>query len=293
MATLDNTITSADLAFAQDIELIAKFTGEFSRLASILGTADVQPLAAGTALYQYKVSGTLGAGQTAEGDEVPLSKYTQTKTAVGDLQLKAYRKLTTAQAVLKHGYEAAVAKTDRKMVGDVRKGILNDFFALLAKGTGTASAKSFKAALIQANAKLNDSMDTTGDALENPVFFANYLDYADWAADAEVHNDGAGSVFGLRYITNLAGVVGTVIFSSQVPAKTIYATDSSNLHVYTMDFNELATSGLQYTTDEQGLIGASHAPAYNRVSCETNIVTGTMMIPEVTNYIVKATISAK
>ena len=291
MPALDNTITAADLAFAQDVQFANAFDQDMSRLVELLGIGSVETLAAGTALYQYKVTGTLGDGQAGEGDEVPLSKYTEKRTPIGELTAKAYRKLTTAQAIQKHGYEHAVEKTDQKMIQDVRGGIVSDFFKLLDKGTGSATGKTFKASMIQANAALADALEKAGDPAEGFVFFANYLDYANWAADHDVHNDGAGSVFGLNYIANLAGIVGTVVFSAHVAKGAVYATPSANIHAYVPDFSALAQGGLAYATGDLGTIGVAHEAAYNRVSCVTNVLAGVNLVPEVTNYIVKATIA--
>lgn len=290
MSALDNQITAADLAFAQDVEFANSFDHDMSRLVELLSIGSPEVLHAGTALYQYEVKGTLGDGQTAEGDEVPLSKYKETKTPIGELETKAYRKLTTVQAIQKHGYEHAVNKTDRRMIQDVRKGIVSEFFALLNNGTGTASGKDFKGTLIQADAVLKDTLEKNGDTSESLVFFANYLDYADWAATNQVNNDGAGGVFGLTYMLNLAGIVGTTLFSASVPKGSVYVTPAENLHVYTPDFAEIEKGGLTYVTGDLGTIGVAHEPAYNRVSCITNVLRGVTIIPEAKNYIVKATV---
>lgn len=290
MAAFENTITAADIAFAQDVEMTQNFDQSFNKLGEVLGLLDVETLAAGAALYQYEVSGKLADSPVTEGDEVPLSKYTEKKTPIGELTPNAYRKLTTAQAVLKHTYEHACMRTDKKMLQDVRKAILTQFFTLLGNGTGKAEGANFKAALIQADAQLADALDKAGDAAEGVVFFANKLDFADWAAGADVSNDGAGSVFGLDYVKNLAGVSGTVVFSSGIAKGTIFATPSDNIHVYTPDFAELAKGGLNYTIADSGCIGVAHEPAYNRVSCITNVLAGAVMVPEYKTYIVKATI---
>lgn len=45
------------------------------------------------------------------------------------------------------------------------------------------------------------------------------------------------------------------------------------------------------TQSANGLIGVSHAPAYDHVSTETNVLTGMLLFPEVKDYIIKTTIS--
>ena len=114
MAALTNTITAADIAKSQDIEMLTNFNGELNRLTEILGLFDPEIVAAGTAMFQYTVTGSLNTSPVAEGDELPLSKYTVTPTQLDPITIKPYRKLTTAQAILKGGYENAIAKTDKK-----------------------------------------------------------------------------------------------------------------------------------------------------------------------------------
>ena len=124
MAALDNTIKAEDIAKSLDVEMTTNFDGQLNRLTEILGMFGVETVSAGTAMYTYTVTDTLETGAVAEGDEVPLSKYEVDKTPIGEIPIKPYRKLTTAQAVLRGGFENAVSKTDRKMVGDARAGLL-------------------------------------------------------------------------------------------------------------------------------------------------------------------------
>ena len=103
MAALDNTVLAENIAAAQDIEMIQNFKGDLDRLTEILGIFGPEVVAAGTTMYQYSVTGTLNATTVAEGDEVPLSEYEVEKTPVASITVKPYRKLTTAQAILKGG----------------------------------------------------------------------------------------------------------------------------------------------------------------------------------------------
>ena len=124
--------------------MLTNFNGELNRLTEILGLFDPEIVAAGTAMFQYTVAGSLNTDPVAEGDEVPLSKYTVTPTQLDPITVKPYRKLTTAQAILKGGYENAIEKTDRKMIGQVRNGILTDFFTFLATAPARRPARAFR-----------------------------------------------------------------------------------------------------------------------------------------------------
>lgn len=287
MAVLDNTVLAANIAAAQDIEMIQNFKGDVDRLSEILGIFGAEVVAAGTTMYQYSVTGSLSTSTVAEGDEVPLSEYNVTKTPVDSIAVKPYRKLTTAQAILKGGYENAIAKTDRKMLAQVRSGILADFFTFLGKGTGTASGAGLQAAFAQGDAELRDTMETNGDEAEALVHFVNPFDIADYLGRANVTTQ---TVFGMQYLESFLGVE-NIFVTNRVTAGTMYVTPVDNIHLYGVDFGSLADAGLTYTVQDGSLIGVHHTPAYNRTSAETYVLTGALMLAEIKDYIVKVTIN--
>lgn len=287
MAALTNTITAADIAKSQDIEMLTNFNGELNRLTETLGLFDPEIVAAGTAMFQYTVTGSLNTTPVAEGDEVPLSKYTVTPTQLDPITIKPYRKLTTAQAILKGGYENAIAKTDKKMIGQVRSGILTDFFTFLGNGTGTATGAGLQATLAQVTAKIQDETEKNDDFSGSIVYFVNPYDIADYLANAQVTTQ---TVFGMTYIQSFLGVE-NIMVTNKVTAKTVYATPVENIHIYGIDFSTLGDAGLAYTTQDGSLIGVHHEGAYNRTSSETYVLSGALFLPEYKNYIVKGTIT--
>ena len=287
MAALTNTITAADIAKSQDIEMLTNFNDELNRLTEILGLFDPEIVAAGTAMFQYTVTGSLNTTPVTEGDEVPLSKYTVTPTQLDPITIKPYRKLTTAQAILKGGYENAIAKTDKKMIGQVRSGILTDFFTFLGNGTGTATGAGLQATLAQVTAKIQDETEKNDDFSGSIVYFVNPYDIADYLASAQVTTQ---TVFGMTYIQSFLGVE-NIMVTNKVTAKTVYATPVENIHIYGIDFSTLGDAGLAYTTQDGSLIGVHHEGAYNRTSSETYVLSGALFLPEYKNYIVKGTIT--
>ena len=287
MAALTNTITAADIAKSQDIEMLTNFNDELNRLTEILGLFDPEIVAAGTAMFQYTVTGSLNTTPVTEGDEVPLSKYTVTPTQLDPITIKPYRKLTTAQAILKGGYENAIAKTDKKMIGQVRSGILTDFFTFLGNGTGTATGAGLQATLAQVTAKIQDETEKNDDFSGSIVYFVNPYDIADYLANAQVTTQ---TVFGMTYIQSFLGVE-NIMVTNKVTAKTVYATPVENIHIYGIDFSTLGDAGLAYTTQDGSLIGVHHEGAYNRTSSETYVLSGALFLPEYKNYIVKGTIT--
>ena len=96
MAVLDNTQKQEDTVVALDVEFAANFNQDLDRLTEILGIFGPEIIAAGTAMYQYKITGTLSAESVEEGDETPLSHYKVEKVSFGEFEIHPYRKLVTA-----------------------------------------------------------------------------------------------------------------------------------------------------------------------------------------------------
>lgn len=295
---LPNAITTEAMNVSLDREMIRSFRQEYDRLAEILGIFAPEVMTAGQTLYQMKITGSLNnakdeeAGTSSgtsyvEGQLVSLSKYQAEKTPVATVDIEPYRKATTAAAINRSGYAVAVNGTDRKMLSNVRAGIISKFFAFLANGTGTATGKTLQEALAMADAKLGDTMETNGDGATDLIHFVNRQDAASYIGNANISTQ---TSFGLMYLADFLGIE-RVFLTNKVSPGSLYATPVENIHIYGLDFANLDSAGLVYTTDESGLIGVAHTPVYNRVSVETHVANGTLMLPEITDYIVKATIA--
>ena len=298
MAAKTNIIKASDIDGALSQEFIRNFKGDYDRLAEILGIFGVSTRAAGTALYQYTVSGSLNNSASdgtssgtayVEGEEVALSKYTVSKSSIGDLSPVPYRKMTTAKAILLDGYEKAVLATDNKMIAQIRAQLISQFFTFLATGTGRpdegATVNTLQKALAYGDAALENAMETNGDNADGAfVHFISRNDAADYLASANITTQ---TLFGMTYIENFLGVE-RVFLTNKIAAGTVYVTPAANIHAYGIDFGELSQGGLVYQVEANGLIGVAHKGAYDYASAETNVMTGLQLVPEVLDYIVKA-----
>ena len=311
MAVITNTTTTTDINYSLDREMVQNFTGEADRLLEILGLLGaVETMTAGQALQQVTITGSLNNAKTdasdlsgdsgavtlgsssgtayVEGDEVALSKYTVAKTPVGVVEVEPYRRLTTAQAILKSGYEVAVLRTDAKMLAQVRAQIISSFFTFLATGTGTSTAGAdLQAMLANMDASLGDTLETNADESDRIIHFINRQDAAAYLGAKDITTQTA---FGMTYMQDFLGIQ-NVFVTNKVAKGTAWCTPAENIHAYGLDFSSLATAGLTYTQESNGLIGVAHTPAYDRVSAETHVVNGMLLFPEVKNYMVKGTIT--
>ena len=123
MAAETNTIMQADLARVRTVDFNYQFTGNLNKLIEALGVTRKIAVQEGATLKALKVVGTLEDGAVAEGELIPLSHYETQEVSVGEVALNKWRKGTTAEAILKGGYDQAVGATTDKMVKDMQKAL--------------------------------------------------------------------------------------------------------------------------------------------------------------------------
>lgn len=285
MAAETNTIMQADLARVRVADFNLQFTGNLSKLTEALGITRKIAVQEGASLKMLKVTGTLESGNVAEGELIPLSHYETEEVAVGEVKLNKWRKGTTAEAILKGGYDQAVGATTDKMVKDIQKTIRGDLFTFMGKGTGTASGANLQAALANGWGKLAVLFED--DAVET-VYFLNPMDVSDYLGTAQVEMQ---TLFGMNYIKNFLGL-GDVFLNSNVPEGKYYATAKENIVLYYVNVGagDIKTAfGL--TTDETGYIGINEYPDKDTARVIDLVLSGVTFFPERQDGIVVGTIA--
>jgi hypothetical protein len=286
-----NLITVQQMTKAREVDLVYQFThNSLQKLIQALGVTRKIPMQEGTTMYVYATSGTLANnGAVPEGEVIPLSRYATTKTPVGEITLKKWRKAASAEAIKKSGYDAAVKDTDTAILRDVEKGIRTDFFTFLngtITGSDTATGVGLQKALANAWGKLQVKFeDDTAEA----VYFLNPTDVATYLGSAQITMQTA---FGMNYIENFLGL-GTVILTSRVTAGTFIATAKQNIIMYYLTMNGDVARAFDLTADELGYIGISSGHAdKTRAQIESLIMDGIQFLVEYPAGVVKGTITA-
>ena len=281
-----NNINAADLAKVRDVDFAERFTAGIDTLMKMLGVTRKIEKKAGEILKVYKVTGTLEDGTVAEGEIIPLSKYQTTYEAIGEAELKKWRKVTTAEAISEKGYGQAVNDTNGKMLKDIQKGIRSNFVTFLGTGNGTAQGVGLQAALAQVWGQMQVLFEDTAVEV---VYFLNPLDVADYLGGAQVTTQTA---FGMSYIENFLGM-GTAILASDVPKGKIYATAAENIVLYYIPVTSAdMAQAFDLTADATGLIGIHTGATYDNLSAETVAASGVGLFAEMLDGIVVGTISA-
>lgn len=280
-----NTIMQEDLARVRVADFNLQFTGNLQKLIEALGVTRKIPVQEGAALKMLKVTGTLESGVVAEGELIPLSKYETEEVPVGEVKLNKWRKGTTAEAILKGGYDQAVGATTDKMVRDIQKTIRGGLFTFMATGNGKAEGSTLQAALANAWGKLavlfeDDAVDT--------VYFLNPMDVSEYLGTAQVEMQ---TLFGMTYIKNFLGL-GDVFLNSNVPAGKFYATAKENIVLY---YVNVGSGDIQrafgLTTDETGYIGINEYADKDTARVIDLVMSGVTFFPERQDGIVVGTIA--
>ena len=285
MAAETNTIMQADLARVRVADFNLQFTGNLRKLTEALGITRKIAVQEGASLKMLKVTGNLESGNVAEGELIPLSHYETEEVAVGEVKLNKWRKGTTAEAILKGGYDQAVGATTDKMVKDIQKTIRGDLFTFMGKGTGTASGANLQAALANGWGKLAVLFED--DAVET-VYFLNPMDVSDYLGTAQVEMQ---TLFGMNYIKNFLGL-GDVFLNSNVPEGKYYATAKENIVLYYVNVGAGdIKSAFALTTDETGYIGINEYPDKDTARVIDLVMSGVTFFPEREDGIVVGTIA--
>lgn len=282
-----NVIKKANLAKVRELDFATLFGENVQNLIKMLGVTRKIPVTAGTALKVLKVTGTLQNGIVPEGEIIPLSQYSTTYETVAEATLNKWRKATTAEAILKGGYDQAVNDTNKKMLLDIQKGIRTQFTTFLATGEATASGTGLQAALANAWGKMQVLFED--DAVQ-AVYFLNPMDVSAYLGSASIT---VQTAFGMNYIENFLGL-GTVIMTGAISQGTFYATAAENIVLYYVNVNEANGIGdaFDFTTDaETGLIGIHEDGNYTRMQEETVAISGITIFAERLDGVIVGTIS--
>lgn len=285
-----NLVKATHMKRVREIDFVNQFThASLQKLIEVLGVTRKIPMMEGTTMYVYETTGTLQDGAVPEGEIIPLSQFETTKTAVGEITLKKWRKAVSAEAIKKSGYEAAIVDTDAALLKKVQAGIRTDFFYLLnntISGSTSASGTGLQAALADAWGKLQVAFeDDTAEA----VYFVNPQDAATYLASASITTQTA---FGMNYIEDFLGL-GTVILSSQITQGTFIATAKENLVMYYLTMNGDIANAFQLTADETGYIGIkSGYQNEERAQLESLVMNGIQFFVEYAAGVIKGTINS-
>lgn len=286
----NNLIVKDKMKRVREADFVRRFEhNSLAKLLEVIGVTRRIPMIEGTTLYMYKTTGTLESGAVPEGEIIPLSEYETTKTPVGEITLKKWRKAASAEAIKKSGYDAAVRETDTALLRDVYADVRNTLFGYLngaISGSTTAGGVDLQSALADGWGQLQVLFED--DAVE-PVYFINPQDAAKYLGAANITTQ---NTFGMNYIEDFLGL-GTVIMSSRITKGTFIATAKQNFIMYYLTMGGDVATALGLTTSELEYIGINSGYRNEeRAQIESLIIDGIQILVEYAEGVVKGTIGA-
>ena len=284
MSVISNTIVSTDINPAISIDHVARLQANIKTLQRLFGIMDLKVMAEGAQIKQYVTTVGDIPNQVNEGDEIALTKVQRTLANTFTISLKKYRKLVTAEAIQRDGYDKAINDTDDALVKEVRKAFKTGFYGMLATGTGAGTAGTD---LQKTCANLWADLATKFEDVDaTPIFFVNPKDVAAYLGSAAITVQEA---FGFDYMVNFLGM-GDAIITPQVTEGTVYATAKENLNGAYIPANGDLGAAFGLTADESGLVGITHTPVTGRASFETLLLMGVVFYAEDLSGVFKASI---
>lgn len=302
--TLTSTPTGMtnDLGTVNALDFINIFTDNVNRLQEALSITRLQPLTRTDSINVYKYTVTEpGSSATDDGFngvvnpgvEIPLTSVKKEIAQTIKVNWRKYRKEVPIEAVQKYGYEEAVVKTDKQVLGQMHKDIRADFFSTIGSISGLDDVSGspdadLQSAIATAWGQVMDKFDGNADQI---VMFVNPLDAAKYLGAAAISN-GKDVSFGLTLLESFAGC--KMLINNTVPQGTYYATAVNNLNMAYVPANngDIAQmfQGKKVITDETGLVAVVNDSKLSNLTEETVVFDALKLFPEVIDGVVKGAI---
>lgn len=288
MPAPDKLITTEQMEKALSIDFASKFTETIEPLLALLDIEEPTEVPFGSNIKVYEISGSLTPDTVDEGEELPYSQYEMKAVKTIEATVDNYRKGSSAEAIRKSGFEAAVQKTDRKFFGDIYGSLRKRLIDGIMEGTGTTDAgKNVKAAIAHAigQLKVDANKANYSEALRT-VTFVNPVDIYNYLGDSVEFET---TRYGWDIVKNYLGL-GLVIADANIPAGEVWSTFIENVNAYTCGVGDINAAGANFYVDATGLIAVAHTYDYARRIADTFVMSSLTLYPEFVNMIVKAEI---
>lgn len=279
----NNLTTTNDFKKPISIDVTNKFKENLEKFLELIGITQKIPVSEGMVLKTYKLpTGTLQSGDVAEGETIPLSKFTPQEGETIPIALKKYRKATTGEAIQKFGEDAAITDTDEAMLRAEQKRLRTEFTGYIKQTPQSITKLStLQAAAAHAWGKLQILFEDFNPG--KAVVLVNPLDLAEHIGTTAITTQTAFGAVYLDKFTNL-----TYVTSSDVEEGVLYATVPENIKFAYIDARNSTLSGIfGLTSDALGLVGMTHYAEKGSLTLNTVMVSGTKCYTEMPEGVLK------
>lgn len=283
-----NLNVMADLGEIKSIDFVNRFSKNINDLLTLLGVTRKESLSSDLKIKTYKWNVDLNKTNPGEGETIPLSKVTRTPDKEYTVEWFKKRRVTTAEAIARHGASRAINESDNRIMREIQNGIKEQFFDFLKKKPTKVKGAGLQKALAESWAKLSTFNEFEGSPI---VSFVSPLDVAKFLGDTKVLAD-ASNVFGFTLLKNFLGMSNVIVMPS-VPEGKIYSTAVENIVFAHLNVNASDLGGLfSDFTDETGLIAATRGREISNLTYESVFFGANVLFAEISEGVVEATIEA-
>lgn len=270
---------------AYDIDFVEQFGKSMRGLQEVFGVSRMHAVPIGSTVKTYSSSVTLAGGTVEPGAVIPLSKVVMEPAESLEMTYDKHRKAVPVEDIQKVGYDNAVARTDERLIRELRGNVLTSFYTFLNTGTGAVEGETLQATMARAGGATSVAFED--DVIEK-IAFINPMDLAEYQADHQVTLETQN---GLSYLTNFLGYNRVIVTSSVAKGKVI-ATAAENINFYYADVNgEIRKAFPGFYSDATApMIGVAHTPTYERLQSETVTLSAVLIAPERLDGIIVGTI---
>lgn len=283
-----NLNVMADLGEIKSIDFVNRFSKNINDLLTLLGVTRKESLSSDLKIKTYKWDVDLNTTNPGEGEIIPLSKVTRTPDKEYTVEWFKKRRVTTAEAIARHGASRAINESDNRIMREIQNGIKEQFFDFLKKKPTKVKGAGLQKALANSWGKLSTFNEFEGSPI---VSFVSPLDVAEFLGDTKVLAD-ASNVFGFTLLKNFLGMSNVIVMPS-VPQGKIYSTAVENIVFAHLNVNASDLGGLfSDFTDETGLIAATRGREISNLTYESVFFGANVLFAEIPEGVVEATIEA-
>ena len=276
----------------RDIMFVTRFAKNYNGLLTLMGVTRKIQKQPGTVLKVKEASVSLESGAVAGGVEVTPSTANVTERIIGEMKLMKYAKETTAEAIVEHGYNDAVAMTDAATIDAILMLIKKKYTDFIKTGTLTGVSTTFQDALAKARGLVLNKFGVMARSVTEVVGFVNIMDAYAYLGAANISTQ---TQFGMTYIENFLGYRRVFLMSdAELERNKIIALPVENIISYYVNpgVSDLARSGLGYATDGiTNLIGVHTEGKYGNVTTRLNCIYGLELLAEFIDGIAVVTIA--
>ena len=289
----ENLTKSANVAVtAREIDFVTRFGQNWEHLLNILGILRPIKKQNGAVLKSKKANIVLQNGNVGEGEDIPYSVANVEEVTYGEMTIEKYAKATSIEAIKEHGYDNAVAKTDKAFLNELQNNVCDRFYTYLKTGTLTDTQTTFQKALAMAKGKVVNKFKQLHLDCTEVVAFVNVLDVYEYLGDKDITIE---SKFGFQYIKDFMGYrVVFLLSDAEIEKGKVIATPVENIVLYYVDpaDSDFARAGLVYrTAGATPLIGFHAQGNYNTAVSEVFAIMGLTLFAEYLDGIAVVTVT--